>query len=401
MASVKVVFRKDKINKKGKGPIHIRITQTRKSRYIPIGISITENEWNDGTSQVRKSHKNSARYNAYIAKKVAEAEEAVIHLSEKKERPSAAKIRQQILGPDPVSFFEFAEQYRQSLVAGQKISMIKRVDSVLKKLKEYMNGSPLHVQDINVEFIVKYESYLLKLPNRINTVTANLKIIRRIMNDAIRQRLIKRDDDPFFSFRMKNETTHKEYLTEAELVAVEKLSLPKGSKLALTRDMYVFSAYTGGIRISDVLLLKWKNFDGERLHFNMMKTNRDVMVKLPNKTLKIIKKYQPKKAQPESLVFPFINSDVDLAKPLIIHNAISRSNALINKNLKTIATKAKIEKNISFHTSRHTFATLALRKGIRIEYVSKLLGHASIEETQIYAKIVNEELDKAMDVFNE
>ena len=69
-------------------------------------------------------------------------------------------------------------------------------------------------------------------------------------------------------------------------------------------------------------------------------------------------------------------------------------------NLKRIAKKAGIKKNLSFHTSRHTFATWALRKGIRIEYVSKLLGHASIKETQIYAKIVNEELDKAMEVFN-
>ncbi|MDD4214814.1 MAG: tyrosine-type recombinase/integrase, partial [Bacteroidales bacterium] len=59
-----------------------------------------------------------------------------------------------------------------------------------------------------------------------------------------------------------------------------------------------------------------------------------------------------------------------------------------------------IKKHLSFHTSRHTFATRALRKGIRIEYVSKLLGHASIKETQVYAKIVNEELDKAMEVFD-
>jgi integrase/recombinase XerD len=69
--------------------------------------------------------------------------------------------------------------------------------------------------------------------------------------------------------------------------------------------------------------------------------------------------------------------------------------------LKTIATKAKIEKKISFHTSRHTFATRALRKGMRIEYVSKLIGHSNIKTTQIYAKIVNEELDEAMDVFDE
>jgi site-specific recombinase XerD len=68
--------------------------------------------------------------------------------------------------------------------------------------------------------------------------------------------------------------------------------------------------------------------------------------------------------------------------------------------LKIIAAKAGIEKHISFHSSRHTFATRALKKGMRIEYVSKLMGHTNLKTTQIYAKIVNEELDKAMDVFN-
>ncbi len=72
-----------------------------------------------------------------------------------------------------------------------------------------------------------------------------------------------------------------------------------------------------------------------------------------------------------------------------------------NKDLKFIAEKVGIEKNISFHTSRHTWATRALRKGMRIEYVSRLMGHSSIKTTQVYAKIVNEDLDRAMDVFDE
>ncbi len=71
-----------------------------------------------------------------------------------------------------------------------------------------------------------------------------------------------------------------------------------------------------------------------------------------------------------------------------------------NKNLKFIALKAGIEKNISFHSSRHGWAIRALQKGMRIEYVSKLMGHTNLKTTQIYAKIVNEELDKAMNVFN-
>ncbi len=81
--------------------------------------------------------------------------------------------------------------------------------------------------------------------------------------------------------------------------------------------------------------------------------------------------------------------------------AISRATAYINKNLKFLATKAEIDKHISFHTSRHTWATRALGKGISIDKVSKIMGHAAIKETQVYAKIVSSELDKAMDVFND
>jgi len=402
MASVKLILRKDKMNKVGVAPLHIRIIQYRKTNYVPLGIYLSEKDWNESEKRVRKSHSNSTRLNSFIATKLAEAEEAILNLHEKPVRPSVQKIKQEVVGLDPVDFFKFAEQYQQSLIVAQKISMIERVNSVLEKLKRYMNGTPLYLHDINVAFLRKYEDYLLgEVKNKINTVSANLKIIRRILNDAIRQGLIKRDDDPFFSYRLKNETSHKEYLTETELEAIEKLTLPVDSKIALSRDMYIFSAYAGGIRISDILTLRWKNFDGERLHFKTIKTNRDVMVKLPNTAMDILKRYQPEKVKPTDLIFPFIKPELDLSKPMIVHNAISSANAHINKNLKTIAERAKIQKKISFHTSRHTFATRALRKGMRIEYVSKLLGHASIEETQIYAKIVNEELDKAMEVFND
>lgn len=70
------------------------------------------------------------------------------------------------------------------------------------------------------------------------------------------------------------------------------------------------------------------------------------------------------------------------------------------KNLKAIAKRAGVEKSISFHCSRHSFAVNALIKGIHIEHVSKILGHSSTRETQIYGKIANSELDKAMEVFN-
>ena len=80
-------------------------------------------------------------------------------------------------------------------------------------------------------------------------------------------------------------------------------------------------------------------------------------------------------------------------------NDIRYANVAINKSLKTLGKRCDIEKNISCHTARHSFATRALRRGMRIEYVSKLMAHSDIKVTQIYAKIVNEELDKAMDEY--
>ena len=94
-------------------------------------------------------------------------------------------------------------------------------------------------------------------------------------------------------------------------------------------------------------------------------------------------------------------NELDENDLVALDNEISKGTALINKSLKALEEDSELGKHISFHISRHTWATRALRKGISIDKVSKLMGHAQIKETQIYAKIVNEELDKAMDVFND
>ena len=132
----------------------------------------------------------------------------------------------------------------------------------------------------------------------------------------------------------------------------------------------------------------------------MKKTGGQISIKVPNKALVILEKYRPENVSPNQFIFPIFPPDLNLDDPRALDTAISRCTALVNKNLYDIAKKTKMNKHLSFHISRHTWATRALRKGISIDKVSKLMGHAQIRETQIYAKIVNEELDKAMDVFN-
>ena len=94
-------------------------------------------------------------------------------------------------------------------------------------------------------------------------------------------------------------------------------------------------------------------------------------------------------------------NDLNVNDARTVDKEISIATAYINKNLKIIAEKVELSKPVSFHVSRHTWATRALTKGMSIDKVSKIMGHAAIRETQIYAKIVSEELDKAMEIFNE
>ncbi|OFY93010.1 MAG: hypothetical protein A2309_14775 [Bacteroidetes bacterium RIFOXYB2_FULL_35_7] len=100
------------------------------------------------------------------------------------------------------------------------------------------------------------------------------------------------------------------------------------------RNMYVFSAYAGGLRIFDVLQLKWENFDGERVLVTTQKTGSVVSVKLPAKALEIVNSYKTGVTKPSDFVFPLLKNDVDYSDPAVLYDAISSMNAYTNKNLK-------------------------------------------------------------------
>jgi len=129
----------------------------------------------------------------------------------------------------------------------------------------------------------------------------------------------------------------------------------------------------------------------------MSKTGEPISFKLPKKAITILQKYNL--TDDSKFIFPVINLPPDSTNDKLINKKESR-NAYINKILKEISAAVGITKNISFHISRHSFATKALTLGISMEVVSKLLGHADLKTTQIYAKIVDKAKDDAMDLFN-
>lgn len=401
MASVTIVFRKDKINAKNESPVHFRIIKNRKTSYIASGIRLPQSHWDEKKNKVKSIHKNSARLNSYLANKFTEIQDIVFEHETISKSLTSRNLKEKVFGKKPSDFFAFADEVVKNYKTQQKIRSYYKNLTTINKLKAYKPNTRLTFHDITPEFLVKYEHYLITHHgNKTNTVNKDMKFLRKLFNDAIGQDIIEYQNNPFRKYKLKLEKTHRDYLTEEELVKIETINPILGSKIDLHRDMFVFASYAGGIRVSDVLKLQWKNFDGIHLHIVIKKTGVQVSIKVPNKALEILKKYTNNQQNKEAFIFPMFPATTDLNDPEILDTAISRSTAYINKNLKIIAKDAGIEKNLSFHISRHTFAVMALRKGISIDKVSKLLAHSNIRETQVYAKVVNEELDKAMDAFN-
>lgn len=401
MATVSVILRNDKIKKDGTAPLHFLIIKDRRKSKVTTGVFIEPKYWNDEKGVIKPGAPNSARLNSFLKNKLAELQDKVFEHETVSKSLTTKKLKEKIYGKTPTNFFDFGLRVLEGYEKQNMIGTYDKAQSILAKLEKFNGSKNLMFQDIDPNFLDKYDSYCRKeWENKTNTVHKDMKFIRKVFNDAIWLEIVEPQENPFTRYKLKLEKTQRTFLTEDELEEIAKVDCTPGTRLELHRDMFVFAAYCGGLRVSDMLQLKWKNIDKTHIHFTIRKTGSQLSIKVPDRGLTILEKYKPKKAEKEHYIFPMLQNGLNEKDFRLVDNEISSATAYINKNLKILASKAEIEKPISFHISRHTFATRALRKGISIDKVSKLMGHAAIRETQVYAKIVNEELDKAMDVFN-
>jgi integrase/recombinase XerD len=400
MTSVTIVLRKKTgSNPTSKHPLYLRVTKQRKAKYISLGINVQIDQWDQKKLRVKSSVDNSARINSLLAKKMSDAHKVALDHEARGHQITSIKLKEAIKGKVSNSLIQYMEGYLSDLKSANKTGTYDKVNATLLKLKYFLKSKDISFQEFDIHFLKGYERYLRDhLGNKPNTIHSNLKIFRKVFNDAMREDLIDINQNPFLKYKLKWEKTSKPYLEEHELMLMQNVELPQ-QNLLLFRDMYVFATYVGGIRISDLLQLTGDSYDGTHLTLNTQKTKETIRIQVPPKGIEIIDRYRSDNSG-NKFLFPILSGSPENYSPFERFREISSATAYINKCLKQIAKKAGINKNISFHSSRHTWATRALRKGMRIEYVSKLMGHGSIKTTQIYTKIVNSELDQAMQIFN-
>lgn len=394
MATVRVVLRK---NKAGLYPIAVRITKDRKSSYLNTGQYIDEKFWDERNRNVRKSHPNSKVFNNFIISKVAEANDKVLKSEMKPEYQTVSEIRNKIIEKKGFDFFEVANMHLQNLKNRNKLHQYDTEFGRLKKFKEFLDKDILPFNQLNVALLKKFETYLLHSKNLSpRTVVNYLILIRTIYNLAISESITDRGLYPFGKGKMtiRIPESQKIGFTSEEIQILENA---KGVTEAQQKAIHIWliSFYFAGIRVGDVLKLKWSDFNDSRLLYRMNKNSKLVSLKVSEKAI-VIFKYYKEQSPNDELVFPQLK-DVNLGDTEEVSKRTQSITRNLNRRLKITAKQLGIKKNISMHIARHSFGNISGDK-IPIQMLQKLYRHSSVTTTIRYqANFIHKDADDALD----
>ena len=398
MGTVRVVLR-GKTNKQGQNPIAIRITENRKSSYIYTGQYIEMKFWDDSNRRVKRSHPNSSMLNNLILSKIAEANNKLLELETSEETLSATTVKRHIKNENiNTSFFDLANKYLTSIHKSGKYTRYSADKSRIKHFRKLLNGRDIDFKDINEILIRRFQAYLRETRQvGERTIVNHLIVIRTIFNLAIRQDLVNPRYYPFGKGKVviRFPESIKIGLNKEEVRTLENLELKPGPQRHAL-NVWLFTFYLAGMRVSDALRLRWTDIQNGRLFYSMGKNQKAGSLKLPEKANNILKQYEHLKQKPDDVIFPELKN-IDFNNNIKVQKAINNADKKFNKYLSRIAEIAGMDKKITMHISRHTFGNLSGEE-IPLQMLQKLYRHTSITTTINYqSSFIFKDADEALD----
>jgi integrase/recombinase XerD len=406
MATIKIILRKKNnkdgnliLNKDGELPITMRITKDRKTSFIYLGYSVNEKDWDTSLQRVKKSHPNHARLNNYIIKKLAEANDTALELETSKTAVSVRTVRNKIKPSAGSTFTPQAELYLQRLKNEGKYNQYTPDKSRVKHFQDFVKGD-IAFQDITPALLERFKSQLIFQDKHSERSAVNhLVVIRSVFSEAIKNNPTEAKHYPFGKGKVKIKfpDSNKIGLIPEEVKRIEETELVDPAHNH-ARNLWLFSFYFAGMRVSDVFRLRWADIQDNRLHYSMGKNNKGGSLKVPDKALLILNQYEQYRENKDDLIFPELKG-CDFNNKFNTQRTIGFKTSAIDKILRLhVANKAKIEKPLTMHIARHTFGNISGDR-IHIQMLQKLYRHSSIITTMGYQNnFIHKDTDSALDL---
>ena len=386
--------KKSERNDDGMVMLYARVTIKGKRSEFSLGRRIDEQRWDSRAGKLRGTSTEVSNFNRFLDNVRNRLYDIYDALLKEREDISASIIKNIYIGKEGKEYMvleifqEHNDKIENLLGKGFTRGTLQRYKAAYKHVSAYIqhnyHRNDIPVRRVDHKFITGFEYFLKsKRSCEHNTAIKYIVNFKKIIRIALANEWITKD--PFFHWKASWKSKEKQYLTQSELDTLrEKRSfLPR---LDLVRDTFVFCCYTG-LAYADVKQLRQEDIiigvDGYRwIKMARKKTKAISSIPLLPPAEAIIEKYSE---------HPYVLDGKGVLPVL--------TNQKSNAYLKEIADVCGINKNLTTHLARHTFATtVTLSKGVSISTVSKMLGHRSLKTTQIYAKVLDSKIADEMSV---
>lgn len=372
-----VFNRKKQLRTDGKGLIQIEAYLERRRMYVSTHIYIYPSQWDDAKREICR-HPHAEELNWMIAERMTELEGKEIALWKSGRNISLRALKEEVRNASAPQFLPFmASEIEKGRI---RESTRENRYTTYYLLKEYCEE--LTIGELTPYFVSKFESWMCTKGYHTNTIAKHLTHLRIYVNAAILRGLMSEEDNPFHKRRISHRPFTHTHLTPFELEKLERLTVsPKQQHLRHALDAFLFCCYTG-LRYSDFVRLTTANIQRGATHtwINTESQKTGASISLPidllfeGKALALLNRYSD-------------NTDAFFHLP---------SNSTVDKRLQRIAQHAGIRKHFSFHSARHTNATLLLMQGVNVTTVQRLLGHKNVKTTMNYCEVINQTIIKEL-----
>lgn len=397
-------------NKKGDYTIFLLVFHKGQKKRIKTSVLIPDKYWDTVKERVKKSFPSSRQDNEELQRLLDKARTAERELSSQ-DRLTILRFIEKFQGKEQTyMLLSYAQHVKDVLEQGKQWGTFKKYGDTIRKLTDYIHSlgvKDLDFIDITPSFISGFTSYLQTLSNQRypdatlspNTIAKHLKDLRAILHRAVDDGVIQPDDIPRKLTSVKETAPAITGLSSMELTKLTNLPLKENTDRWNARNAWLFAMYQGGIRIGDIIQLRWRNIVGDRLIYTMSKNGKQVNMILVQDAVRILKLYQKEGQRSAHYIFPYLDSNAEYARFLDYEDkktmpqdvskkyfdVINAREARIGKMLREIRCLAGIP-HLTFHTARHTFALRAKEASVDNTTLKNILQHSSLNTTETYVK---------------
>lgn len=389
-ASIKIVCKK-KVLKSGLFPIYLRVTIDRKSTFYSTPYSCELIEWNSAQGEFTTKFRNHLSFNKSLRKLKDDASDTIDLLEKKYGQYNLIHFDKYYSLKDKkeLSFVNLFEKEIKVFWDNDQVNYARSMGNALAALRSFKPDLDKYsFENIDFQFLSDLENFLRKRGADDGGIGSYMRNIRAIYNKAINYKIVQPQFYPFREFKISKfkKREIRKALTESEFKSLLDFDISTIPAAKNARYLYIFSFYARGMNFTDLAELKWSDLDQLSFSYTRNKTDVFLKVKLPNLPIieEILKFYKIYRPYQTPFIFPILTKTLNEYTVKQLHSRKHSVRGYYNLQLKDILKACDIEKNITFYTARHTFATTALRKDVNINIIKQSLGHKRISTTESY-----------------